>query len=81
MKTTIDGAGRIVIPKALRDDAGLRAGSEVEIALRDGRIEIAPTTPPMRLVPRERGATIETDADVPLLSAEEVRDVLEGVRR
>lgn len=33
MKTTIDGAGRIVVPKALRDRLALAAGSEVEIEL------------------------------------------------
>lgn len=34
MKTTIDAAGRVVIPKVLRDEVGLVAG-EVEI-VRDG---------------------------------------------
>ena len=31
MRTTIDKAGRIVIPASLRDRAGLTAGSEVEL--------------------------------------------------
>ncbi|MSO38193.1 MAG: AbrB/MazE/SpoVT family DNA-binding domain-containing protein [Acidimicrobiia bacterium] len=34
MQTTIDSAGRIVIPKALRDEVGLRPG-DVEL-VRDG---------------------------------------------
>lgn len=33
MKTTIDGAGRIVVPKTLRDRLALVAGSEVELEL------------------------------------------------
>ena len=41
MRTTIDKAGRIVVPKALRDAMGLEAGQEVELTLTDGRIEIA----------------------------------------
>gem|GEM_PF-2052075 len=43
--TTIDKAGRVVIPKAIRDAAGLDEGREITVALRDGRVEIeaAPT--------------------------------------
>lgn len=32
MRTTIDGAGRIVVPKKLRDRLGLVAGTEIEIS-------------------------------------------------
>lgn len=32
MRTTIDGAGRLVVPKELRDRLGLSAGSRVEIS-------------------------------------------------
>ena len=31
MRTTIDKAGRVVIPAALRDRAGFRPGSELEV--------------------------------------------------
>ncbi len=31
MKTTIDKAGRVVIPASIRDQAGLSAGSELEV--------------------------------------------------
>ena len=31
MRTTIDKAGRVVIPAAIRERAGLRAGAEIEI--------------------------------------------------
>jgi AbrB family looped-hinge helix DNA binding protein len=44
MITTIDAAGRIVIPKALRDSAGLVPGAELRVEL-DGsgiHIEAAP---------------------------------------
>ncbi len=42
MRTCIDSAGRVVIPKALRDQAGLSPGTEIEVQLRNGRIEIEP---------------------------------------
>jgi AbrB family looped-hinge helix DNA binding protein len=77
MRTTIDGAGRVVIPKPLRDQAGLAAGAALEIGFRDGRIEIEPTSVPMRL----RGHVIEAEAEMPPLTAEEVRDVIERTRR
>jgi AbrB family looped-hinge helix DNA binding protein len=49
MKTTIDGAGRVVVPKALRRAVGLEAGAEVEIRATDGRIELEPAPLEVRL--------------------------------
>ena len=42
MTTTIDNAGRVVIPKSLRDQMGLVPGTEIEIRMRDGHLEIEP---------------------------------------
>jgi AbrB family looped-hinge helix DNA binding protein len=42
MKTTIDSGGRVVIPKPLRERAGLKPGMEVEVRFNDGNIEILP---------------------------------------
>jgi AbrB family looped-hinge helix DNA binding protein len=81
MRTTIDRAGRVVIPQALRAAAGLTPGTEVEIELRDGTIEIEPATVPMRVAGRGRRASIEAEADMPRLSSAEVRAALERVRR
>ena len=39
MRTTIDKAGRIVVPKALRDELSLTPGQELEISAVDGRLE------------------------------------------
>ncbi len=43
MRTTIDKAGRVVIPKPLRDEVGLGAG-EVELFVDGGAIKIEPVT-------------------------------------
>lgn len=81
MKTTIDKAGRIVIPKAIRDEIGLAGGELLDVSARDGRIEIEIPQTPMRLVRRGKGLVAVADADMPTLTAAAVREVLEQVRR
>ena len=81
MRTTIDGAGRVVIPKALRDEARLEAGAEIDVEFRDGRIEIVPAGVPMRLAGRGAEAIVEADGAMPALTATDVRDALERARR
>lgn len=43
MRTTIDKAGRLVIPKALRDHLGLRAG-EVEVTADGAALRVEPVS-------------------------------------
>ena len=50
MRTTIDKAGRVVIPAGIRDRAGLTAGSEVEITVDDLGIRIERVAAGPRLV-------------------------------
>ena len=42
MRVTIDGAGRIVLPKPIREAAGLSGGQQVEVRLAGVVIEIEP---------------------------------------
>jgi AbrB family looped-hinge helix DNA binding protein len=81
MKTTIDAAGRVVIPKELRERTGLRRGRVIEIRERDGRIEIEPAGTAMSLVPRAGGAVAVPKEKLPTLTDELVRDTLERTRR
>lgn len=81
MKATIDAAGRIVVPKALRQALGLKAGQPLEIRAGDGRLEIEIAPTPVRLKKRGKGVVAVPDADLPALTAEQVRDTLERVRR
>ena len=53
-KTTIDSAGRLVIPKEIREEAGLKPGALVEVRWRSGRIEIEPAPLPVNLVRKGR---------------------------
>jgi AbrB family looped-hinge helix DNA binding protein len=81
MRTAIDAAGRVVVPKALRDTLGLAAGQPLEIVERDGRLEIVPAPTPMRLVDDGDGVAAVADAEMPVLTAAMVRETLERVRR
>ncbi|MFH1604401.1 MAG: AbrB/MazE/SpoVT family DNA-binding domain-containing protein [Pseudomonadota bacterium] len=81
MKTIIDAAGRIVVPKPLRQALGLKAGQPLEIRAGDGRLEIEIAPTPVRLKKRGRGVVAVPDAVLPALTADQVRDTLERVRR
>ncbi|MEO5704663.1 MAG: AbrB/MazE/SpoVT family DNA-binding domain-containing protein [Candidatus Limnocylindrales bacterium] len=81
MRTTIDAAGRIVVPKAIREELALYGGQELEVTAVDGRIEMEIPQTPMHL--EERGGILVAVPDVPVppLTAEMVRETLEKVRR
>jgi len=80
MIATMDKAGRIVIPKAIRTQAGLKAGVPLEVRVRGGRVEIEPAPRPIQL--RARGSFLVADAvdDGPTLTADEVRRAIETLR-
>lgn len=81
MQTTIDQAGRIVVPKALRDALGFKPGQVLELRVGDGRLEIEVAPTAMRLERRGKGLVAVTDVPVPNLSAAQVRETLERLRR
>lgn len=81
MKASIDAAGRIVVPKPLRQALGLMPGQVLEIRAGDGRLEIEIAATPMRLQKRGKGVVAIPDAELPPLTADQVRETLERVRR
>ena len=81
MKATIDAAGRIVVPKALRQALGLNPGQSLDIRAGDGRLEIEIAPTPMQLKKRGKGVVAVPNAELPLLTADQVRDTLERIRR
>jgi AbrB family looped-hinge helix DNA binding protein len=72
MKTTIDNAGRLVIPKEIRTQAGLTPGMVLDIRWRDGCIEIEPAPLPVKLVRKGRLLVAVPKQEVDLLTADRV---------
>jgi AbrB family looped-hinge helix DNA binding protein len=81
MSATIDKAGRLVIPKALRALIGLPDGGEVEVREEDGRLVISPAPVAKRMEVRDGMLVCVVDSEVPPLTADTVRQVLESTRR
>lgn len=81
MRTSIDAAGRIVIPKELRDRFDLHGGRMVDIHERDGRLEIEPAPTSMSLVRRAGRSVAVPDVSLPPLTDAMVRETLERTRR
>jgi AbrB family looped-hinge helix DNA binding protein len=80
MKTTIDLAGRVVIPKALREGAGLKPGAELEIRFSNGVIEIAPAAPRGRIVREGALLVWEPESGAGTVSEDEIVELIEADR-
>lgn len=82
MRTTMDRAGRVVVPKALRERLGAVGVVEVEIAENDGVIEIRPLDRDVRLEAAEDGRPVlRAPTDAPPLTDDDVRALIEASRR
>ena len=81
MKSAIDSAGRLVIPKELQREAGLRPGTELEIRWRQGLIEIEPAPLPVKLKKRGRFFVAIPDHPIEELTSETVERTRRQLRR
>lgn len=81
MRTTMDAGGRVVIPKEVRRQLGLRPGQPLDIAVVDGRVSIDVTGVGMHLEVRDGIPVAVPEEPVEELTAETVRSTLEELRR
>jgi AbrB family looped-hinge helix DNA binding protein len=81
MKTTIDAAGRLVIPKEIRRQAGLQPGMPLEVRWQNGRIEIEPAALPVTLVREGRLLVAAPHGEVGELTAAAVEDTRRTLAR
>lgn len=84
MTTTMDSAGRIVLPKAVREQAGLVAGMPLRVTCRDGRVEIEPAPREIRIVDRggfRVAEPLDSGPDLRHATVRRVRDDLRAGRK
>lgn len=78
MQAMVDSVGRIVIPKALRDALGIRAGSAVDISRYGAGLQVVAVGRTARLV-EESGVLVATgDTQI---DDQEVFDLIDAARR
>jgi AbrB family looped-hinge helix DNA binding protein len=80
MRTTIDYAGRVVIPKAVRDSAGLAPGSAVSVEYRDGSVHIEPICKTVKWIRKGSFVVARAPSGTPALTADRVRKIIEETR-
>lgn len=81
MRVAIDGVGRLVVPKPLREELGVHGPTELELTASDGRIELTVVELPAHVEERGGFPVIVTDRPVGPMSVDEVRAAVERVRR
>ncbi|MGO9247613.1 MAG: AbrB/MazE/SpoVT family DNA-binding domain-containing protein [Solirubrobacteraceae bacterium] len=81
MIATIDKAGRIVVPKRLREELRFRPGQKLELSAVDGRLEVEHPTTSVRLEKKDGRLVAVADRPMPVLTQEMVRETLEQIRR
>ena len=81
MRVAIDRVGRLVIPKPLRDELGVRGATELELTASDGRLELTVADVPAHVEDHDGFPVIVADRAIEPMSIEETRDAVERVRR
>lgn len=80
MKARIDKAGRLVLPKPIRDELGLAAGQEIDVRIDGGKAIIEPSVVSWHVERRGRLSVLVPDGPVPQLTDADVREALERAR-
>jgi AbrB family looped-hinge helix DNA binding protein len=78
--TTMDLAGRLVIPKAVREAAELQPGVRLVLEVVDGRIQIAPEPRDIRIERQGKLKVAVPVSPAEPLRAATVRKTLEAIR-
>ena len=76
----MDRAGRLVLPRAIRERAQLTPGAPLEVRVVDGRVEIEPAYAEVR-IEKKGGLWVATPTEPgPVLTQEQVDATLDAIR-
>ena len=78
METTIDGAGRIVVPKVLRDALGLVPGTTLDVSAYGAGLALVPRGWAARVVEEEGRLVLATDREI---TDDELFALIDAARR
>ncbi|MGV8882006.1 MAG: AbrB/MazE/SpoVT family DNA-binding domain-containing protein [Rhodoglobus sp.] len=78
MELTMDRAGRLVVPKALRDALGLSDGGTVEVSLYGAGLQLVPAGPTAKLV-EEDGHLVASSETI--VDDEMIFSIVDSLRR
>jgi len=81
MRTTIDAAGRVVIPKEIRRKAGLKAGTELEVCFAEEHVELEAVQPTINLVRKGHLLVAVGEGDEEPLTNDLVNQIREDIYR
>jgi AbrB family looped-hinge helix DNA binding protein len=77
----MDSAGRLVIPKEVRQQALIKPGMPLDVRLREGHIEIEPAPLDISIKRRGRLTVAVSHKPVPPLTSETVEETRRRLRR
>jgi AbrB family looped-hinge helix DNA binding protein len=81
MRIAIDGVGRIVIPKPMREELGIAGPSELELTASDGRLELTVPDIAAHLEERDGIAVIVAEQPVTPITLKETLAAIDRSRR
>jgi AbrB family looped-hinge helix DNA binding protein len=80
MRTTIDKAGRLVIPASIRDRAGLTPGTTLEITVDEFGVRLEPVAPGPKVVRAGRRMVARPTGDVNIRPSLDISALVEDER-
>lgn len=80
MTVTMDSAGRVVLPKAIRERAKLTPGVSLDVRVVDGRIELEPASPARRIVKKGDIWVAKRTQPGPTVTQAQVDETLDAIR-
>ena len=80
MKTTIDKAGRVVVPAAIRERLALTAGTELEVTIDDLGVRLVRDVPAPELRREGKRLIVRPTADVAQRPTVDVAALIEAER-